>query len=174
MLKGFRIPRRRRISLSMLPGFRFLLAAIVLSTSILIFGLGAAALLRAAHEQFAGTPYLRASPEATFTQQAEGLRPVLSLLRAEPPRSVKAADASSVNVPAIPAEVALDIAAPEQAPAKPERNEPASLAAQAYDSVAEVKLQQAAPPASVNPEPPPITQQRSAPTPATPAPSEAP
>ena len=31
----------------MLPGFRFLFAAIVLSTSVLVFGLGAAALLRA-------------------------------------------------------------------------------------------------------------------------------
>ena len=34
---------------SMLPGFRFLLAAILLSASILVFGLGAAALLRATH-----------------------------------------------------------------------------------------------------------------------------
>src|SRR3954454_7816786 len=158
----------------MLPGFRFLLAAIVLSTSILIFGLGAAALLRAAHEQFAGTPYLRASPEATFTQQAEGLRPVLSLLRAEPSRSDKAADASSVNVSAIPAEVALDIAAPEQAPAKPERNEQASVAAQAYESVAEVKLKEASPPAIVNTELPTITVQTSAQSPAAPAPSETP
>ncbi|TMJ81335.1 MAG: hypothetical protein E6G79_16225 [Alphaproteobacteria bacterium] len=160
--------------MSMLPGFRFLLAAIVLSTSILIFGLGAAALLRAAHEQFAGTPYLRASPEATFTQQAEGLRPVLSLLRAEPSRSDKAADASSVNVSAIPAEVALDIAAPEQAPAKPERNEQASVAAQAYESVAEVKLEETSPPAIVNTELPTITVQTSAQSPAAPAPSETP
>jgi len=157
----------------MLPGFRFLLAAIVLSTSILIFGLGAAALLRAAHEQFAGTPYLRASPEATFTQQAEGLRPVLSLLRAEPPRSVKAADASSVNVPAIPAEVALDIAAPEQAPAKPERNEQASLAPQAYESVAEPKPQETSVAEMVNDELPAIPAQTSAHTPTAAASSEA-
>jgi len=34
----------------MLPGFRFLFAAIVLSMSVLIFGFGAAALLRTAHE----------------------------------------------------------------------------------------------------------------------------
>ena len=40
----------------MLPGFRFLFAAIVLSMSILVFGLGAAALLRAAHEEFAANP----------------------------------------------------------------------------------------------------------------------
>jgi hypothetical protein len=37
----------------MLPGFRFLFAARVLAMPMLIFGLGAAALLRAAHEEFA-------------------------------------------------------------------------------------------------------------------------
>src|SRR5437868_8489269 len=166
MLKGLRMPRRRRISLSMLPGFRFLLAAIVLSTSILIFGLGAAALLRAAHEQFAGTPYWRASPEATFTQQAEALRPVLSLLRAEPARADKAEDASALNDSAIPAEVALNIAAPEQATAKAERNEQASPASQAYESVAEPRPQEASLPE--------IPVQTSAQTPAATAASEAP
>ncbi len=50
----------------MLPGFRFLFAAIVLSMSVLVFGLGAAALLRAAHEQFASTPAWRAAPEPKF------------------------------------------------------------------------------------------------------------
>src|SRR5437868_7397035 len=69
----------------MLPGFRFLLTAIVLSTSILIFGLGAAALLRAAHEQFASNPYWRRAPEVSLTQQAEATRLVLAMLRAEPP-----------------------------------------------------------------------------------------
>ena len=43
----------------MLPGFRFLFAAIVLSVSVLIFGLGAAALLRATHEEFASIPARR-------------------------------------------------------------------------------------------------------------------
>ena len=46
----------------MLPGIRFLLAAIVLSMSILIFGLGAAALLRAAHEEVASVPARRILP----------------------------------------------------------------------------------------------------------------
>ena len=54
----------------MLPGFRFLFAAIVLSMSILVFGLGAAALLRAAHEQFASNPSWHAAPEATVAQQS--------------------------------------------------------------------------------------------------------
>lgn len=66
----------------MLPGFRFLFAAIVLSVSVLIFGLGAAALLRAAHEQFASIPQRRAPPEPVFAQRDEP--PTLALLRVEP------------------------------------------------------------------------------------------
>ena len=52
----------------MLPGFRFLFAAILLSMSVLVFGLGAAALLRAAHEEFANIPARRAPPEPMFAQ----------------------------------------------------------------------------------------------------------
>ncbi len=69
----------------MLPGFRFLLAAILLSMSILVFGLGAAALLRAAHEEFAGNPAWHGTPETTFAQQREAARPVLAMLRVETP-----------------------------------------------------------------------------------------
>ncbi len=89
----------------MLPGFRFLFAAIVLSMSILVFGLGAAALLRAAHEQFASNPSWHAAAEASFAQQAEATRPVLAMLRVEPPRAEqKASDrVPAVNIPAIPA-----------------------------------------------------------------------
>ena len=61
----------------MLPGFRFLFAATFLTMSILVFGLGAAALLRAAHEQFATNPAWHSAPEATFAQQVEAPRPVL-------------------------------------------------------------------------------------------------
>lgn len=68
----------------MLPGFRFLLAAIVLCISILVFGLGAAALLRAAHEQFAQNPSWRGPPEPRFAQSEEPSRTVLAMLRAEP------------------------------------------------------------------------------------------
>ena len=68
----------------MLPGFRFLLAAIVLSISILIFGLGAAALLRAAHEEFAGIPSRRTLPEPIFVQRNEAPAATLALLRVEP------------------------------------------------------------------------------------------
>src|SRR5580658_7809261 len=78
-------PCQGGICLSMLPGFRFLFAAIVLSMSILIFGLGAVALLRAAHEEFASTPTWRAAPETVFAQPAEAARPVLALLRIDAP-----------------------------------------------------------------------------------------
>src|SRR5438309_2251672 len=75
---------------SMLPGFRFLFAAIVLSMSVLVFGLGAAALLRAAHEQFASIPSRRAPPEPVFAQHDEPPVPTLTLLRFEPPIPEKA------------------------------------------------------------------------------------
>jgi hypothetical protein len=68
----------------MLPSFRFLFAAIMLSMSILVFGLGAAALLRTAHEEFASNPFWHAAPETTFAQQSEGSRPVLAILRVDP------------------------------------------------------------------------------------------
>jgi hypothetical protein len=94
----------------MLPGFRFLFAAIVLSMSILVFGLGAAALLRAAHEEFASTPPWHATPETIFAQQSEATRPVLAMLRLEPAAEPKPAD----NVPAAaaPAEPAVIAATP--------------------------------------------------------------
>ena len=70
----------------MLPGFRFLFAAIALSVSILVFGLGAAALLRAAHEEFASNPSWRAAPEQPMiARQSEQAKPVLAMLRFDPP-----------------------------------------------------------------------------------------
>src|SRR5258708_18644564 len=84
-LKGLRRkPFEGGTCLSMLPGFRFLFAATVLTMSILVFGLGAAALLRAAHEEFASNPSWRAAPETTFAQQGEATRPVLAMLRVDP------------------------------------------------------------------------------------------
>jgi hypothetical protein len=64
----------------MLPGFRFLLAALLLSISVLVFGLGAAALLRAAHEEVASVPSRRV-PEPIF---AEGNEATLAMARTEP------------------------------------------------------------------------------------------
>ncbi len=76
----------------MLPGFRFLIAAIVLSMSVLVFGLGAAALLRTAHEEFASNPSWRAAPEAKFAQPAEATGPMLAMLRVDAPVVEKAQD----------------------------------------------------------------------------------
>ena len=121
----------------MLPGFRFLFAATLFTMSILVFGLGATALLRAAHEQFASNPSWHAAPEATFAQQAEAprdasreaSRPVLAILRVEPPATeqkasdgTRAIDPSAIPPPVEPdgnAALAQDAAAPSAA-AKPD------------------------------------------------------
>jgi hypothetical protein len=99
--------------LSMLPGFRFLFAAIVLSMSVLVFGLGAAALLRAAHEEFASNPSWRAAPETKFAQPTEATTPTLAMLRADPPGAEQKA---SDNVPAAAAqtEPATIVSAPAE------------------------------------------------------------
>jgi len=106
---------------TMLPGFRFLFTAIVLSMSILVFGLGAAALLRAAHEEFASMPSRRAPPEPVFAQPSEAPAPTLALLRFDPP----VAEKDNVPVAAAPDEPAADAAPPTEpativsAPAEP-------------------------------------------------------
>ena len=103
----------------MLPGFRFLFAAIVLSMSILIFGLGAAALLRSAHEEFASLPSRRAPAGPVFARQSEPQIPTLDLLRFDPP----AADNKPQDGSAAP--VSETVAPVEQAqeamPAEPEK-----------------------------------------------------
>jgi len=87
----------------MLPGFRFLVAAIVLSMSILVFGLGAAALLRAAHEEVASRPAWRAAPETVFAQQNDGTQTVLAMLRLDPPAEPKAPEPiAALEAPAEP------------------------------------------------------------------------
>lgn len=88
----------------MLPGFRFLLAAIVLSASILVFGLGAASLLRASHEQYVSNPSWRNGPqEQLFAQAPEPAQPVLAALRVEPvaPVADEATPAMQEEVPSI-------------------------------------------------------------------------
>jgi hypothetical protein len=92
----------------MLPSFRFLFTAIVLSASLLIFGLGAAALLRTAHEEFASNPFWHTAPETTFAQQSEPKGPVLALLRVDPlpPEQEVPGDVPSVAAPVEPAAIA--------------------------------------------------------------------
>ena len=104
----------------MLPGFRFLFVAIVLSISVLVFGLGAAALLRAAHEEFASTPSWHAAPEPVFAQQSEAARPVLAMLRFEPPPAEQKAS-DDVAARAAPDAAPEEQAAIDPAPAEPEK-----------------------------------------------------
>ncbi len=107
---------------SMLPGFRFLLTAIVLSMSILIFGLGAAALLRAAHEEFANLPARRTAPEPMFARRTDETPPTLALLRIETPDEDKPAE----NLTAAAPDSAVDTRTPagqglDPAPERPEQ-----------------------------------------------------
>jgi hypothetical protein len=106
------IYRKGGIPLFMLPGFRFLFAAIVLSMSILVFGLGAAALLRAAHEEFVSAPSWRAVPETVFAQQSDATRPVLATLSVAPPVNGPNQALAEIPATAVPAEQAATVAAP--------------------------------------------------------------
>ncbi len=112
----------------MLPGFRFLFAAIVLSMSVLVFGLGAAALLRTAHEEFASLPSRRAPPEQVFAKQNETPVPTLALLRFDPPVAEKVPDDA-------PAAAVTEAVAPPEQTTRPEQTtdaapgEPEQLAA---------------------------------------------
>ena len=101
----------------MLPGFRFLFAAIVLSVSVLIFGLGAAALLRAAHEQFASIPSRRTPPAQVFTRQNDP--PTLALLRVEPEVAEKVP--GTIGSTAILEAVTPAAPTPETSQAEPEK-----------------------------------------------------
>lgn len=68
----------------MLPGIRFLFAAVALAVSMLVFGLGAAALLRASHEQFANVMTTRPASVQLAARPAEPPIPTLSMLRVDP------------------------------------------------------------------------------------------
>jgi hypothetical protein len=140
---------------SMLPGFRFLFTAIVLSTSILVFGLGAAALLRAAHEEFANLPSRRATPEPMFARLND--RPTLALLRVDPPVAEKPAE----NVPAAVPETASHIPTPAEQTQDASPAEPEKLAALKQEEPMQVEAAKPEDPAT----------EASAETPAAPAPA---
>src|SRR5262249_27936108 len=137
----------------MLPGIRFLLAAILLSISVVVFGLGAAALLRAAHEEFASNPAWRVTPETKFAQAND--TPTLALLRVEMPQPAeKPADTPASTAPqagataraAAPAEqVAVAHPAPEAAPTADATKADAPPAAQASDTTPALASKDAAP-----------------------------
>lgn len=122
----------------MLPGIRFLFVATVMSVSVLVFALGAAALLRATHENFATLPQRR-PPEQVFVK-TDTSRPVIALLRveAEPEKTTIAAP-SAIAASETPAPVtdAAEAAAPAQ-------DAPASM------HVAALNIPDPAPPATLD------------------------
>jgi hypothetical protein len=99
----------------MLPGFRFLFAAILLTVSLVVFGLGAAALLRSAHQEFATIPTRYAPPQTVFAQQPVEAPPTLAMLRVEAPTPETAAP------PAISVTTTTEQVPPIAAPAEPEK-----------------------------------------------------
>jgi hypothetical protein len=110
----------------MLPGLRFLFVAIVLSISMLVFGLGAAALLRAAREELASIPSRRPPPEPLFAPRDDAA-PALALLRIEPSAADQKAAIATALSDSVPDQAAIVSAPPEQ-PAKEADNEPDKIA----------------------------------------------
>jgi hypothetical protein len=176
----------------MLPGFRFLFTAIVLSMSVLVFGLGAAALLRAAHEEFANLPSRRATPEPMFARLNDGPPPTLALLRVDPQVAEKAAEnvpAAAPDTPApagqapdaplaepeklaavTPAEpMQVEAAKPEEPAKEPSAATPPAPAAEAEAPVANAEVKIAA--IAATPEPAAATPAASSPEPAADVPS---
>jgi len=140
---------------SMLPGFRFLFTAILLSMSVLIFGLGAAALLRSAHEEFVNLPTRRATPEPMFARLRDDPAPTLALLRVDPVAEKPENDPADVP-PAAPDISAQAGQTPETIPAETEKL--AALTSAERTQVEAAKLEEPA-------------KETSAETPAAPAPS---
>jgi hypothetical protein len=151
---------------SMLPGFRFLFTAIILSMSVLIFGLGAAALLRAAHEEFANLPSRRAAPEPMFARQTDYSLPTLALLRVDTPVADKPAEnvpAAAVPEAAADAPVTIE-QTPDASPVEPEK-----LAALKTAEPVQVEAAEEIAKEATKPEPPAL--EASAQTPPAPAPA---
>jgi hypothetical protein len=149
----------------MLPGFRFLFAAIILSMSVLVFGLGAAALLRAAHEEFASLPSRRIPPEPFFARRNDQI-PTLALLRVEPEVAEKpSAEDAAAAAQEIVKEIAPDIPAPAEQAADAEPLQPEQQAALNPEQPAQAE-------AAAGPETP--ATEAIAQTPAAPAEAESP
>jgi hypothetical protein len=144
----------------MLPGFRFLVAAIVFSLSLLVFGLGAAALFRAAHEQFASSSSWRTTPEGSYTSflpPAEPPRPVIAMLRVEPPASAPVPTSEQhADLPSVDSSVEIPAASADTSDAAPTATAPAPVELPAAPEVTVA----AAPPA---PAPEPIVVAAAAP-----------
>jgi hypothetical protein len=139
----------------MLPGLRFLFGAIVLSMSVLVFGLGAAALLRGAHEEFASMPSRRPPPETIFAQSNnDAARPVLSMLRVDPPAEEPKVPANQASENQAPDNQASENQAPENIPEAAPPAEPQAIVATPAepDRIAALKPDDSSPPATEKPE----------------------
>jgi hypothetical protein len=163
---------------SMLPGFRFLFTAVILSVSVLVFGLGAAALLRAAHEEFANLPSRRLAPEPAYARLADNSIPTLSLLRVDPPAPEKpVADVLGIATPDVA--VAPAEQAPEADPTELEQlaalkpEQPVSAESATTDAPAAVVAEMPAAPTDTPVADPEVMVAAIAETPAAPAPSPA-
>ena len=86
----------------MLPGLRFLFVAIVMSVSMMIFGLGAAALLHSAQQEVASLPTRHVQPEAVFSQQSEATTPTLAMLSLDAREPSAGRPAVAVTASSIP------------------------------------------------------------------------
>jgi hypothetical protein len=122
-----------------------LFVAIVLSLSMLIFGLGAAALLRSAHEEFVNLPTMRQQPETVFAQQTEATRLTLALLRVDTP----VAEQNGAGRPAVPD---VPNAAPPQEQSSPIASTEPDRAAAEPDRTAAEPDRSATPTAALPPE----------------------
>lgn len=92
----------------MLPGLKMLAATVLLAVAIVIFAFGAAALLRAAHEDFAMLQAWRpAIDPLTDTFAPSETTPTLAALRIEPQQIAEPPPAKPAAAPAAPAEVAI-------------------------------------------------------------------
>lgn len=67
----------------MLPGFRFLIATLLLSASVVIFGFGAASLLRATRDDLVASPPTWDAPQAVVARERDTRKATLALLRVE-------------------------------------------------------------------------------------------
>ncbi|RIK96212.1 MAG: hypothetical protein DCC74_10940 [Proteobacteria bacterium] len=144
----------------MLPGLRALIAATVLTAALVVFAVGAAALLRATH-QVAALPPWQPPPAVMFVSRDADEAPTLSLLRVDEPPGGSASEpdvpvaapVAAVTVDVLPAIVSEDIVSVDEtsiAAAFPAPPEPV-----VRDATADVlaALPAAAPTETIVPEP---------------------
>jgi hypothetical protein len=135
----------------MLPGFRILFVITFLAVSVLIFGLGAAAYLRSAHDDFASAPWRPI--ETPVTARVDLVPATIALLRVEPDNA-PALPAPKADIPVTvltPAETTIAgdtaSAAPVVTDVPVPRAEPATVPAPAVVESAPQPVQEIAAPA---------------------------